>query len=77
MSTASTEHMITNVRLQNMTEDYRLQISVLGLMGPGLWPIWMISAFGALEKYAEPQEYEEFLERFSYLLEQRVVHGVW
>ena len=60
-----------------MIEDPGLQVSALGLMGPGLWHLWMIAAFSTLEKYAEPQEYEEFLERFSYLLEQRVIHGVW
>lgn len=60
-----------------MTEDSYLQVGVLGVMGPGLWHVWMISAFGALGKYAEPQKYEKFLKRFSFILAQRVETGVW
>ena len=63
--------------MMKMTKDPRLQIVPLGLMGPGLWHVWMISALCALGKYAEAQEYEKFLERLSHLLEQRVRTGVW
>ena len=61
----------------SMTHDHYLRVSVLDVMPPSLWHIWMISAFGALSKYVEPQEYEEFLKRFSFILEQRVETGVW
>ena len=73
MSTASTEP----TTIISMTTDRSLQVGVLDIMGPGLWHIWMISAFSALSEYAKPQEYEDFLKRFLSTLEQRVTHGVW
>ena len=60
-----------------MTGDPGLQVDVLAIMPPDLWHNWMITAFGALSKYTEPHEYEEFLKRFSCILEQRVGTGVW
>ena len=63
--------------MMSMTENPALQVANLGLMGPGLWHIWMIAAFSALEKYASRHEYDEFLERFSWLLTQRIETGVW
>ena len=67
----------TNAEIRLMSEDPSLQVDILEFMGPDLWHLWMIAAFSALEKYAEPQEYDEFLERFSWLLVQRVEMGVW
>ena len=72
MNTTELENMMVK-----MTEDPALQVANLGLMGPGLWHIWMIAAFSALEKYTGRHEYEEFLKRFSWLLAQRIETGVW
>lgn len=77
MSVTSTEPDTITSRIISMTKDPSLQVGLLEIMGPGLWHVWMISAFGALSKYAESQEYEEFLARFAFLLEQRVETGVW
>jgi len=60
-----------------MVHDRSLQVGVLEIMPPYLWHIWMVAALDALKRYAEPQEYEEFLKRFSFILEQRVKIGVW
>jgi len=60
-----------------MDEDPRLQVSALEIMGADLWYVWMISAFNALSKYATESEYEEFLERFSHVLRQKVRTGDW
>lgn len=76
MST-NTEPTTTIGRVLDMTKDRYLQVSVLDIMPPSLWHIWMISAFSALSLYADHQEYEEFLKRFSFILEQRVETGVW
>lgn len=61
----------------SMIENPNLQVSTLNVMPPFLWHIWMIAAFGALSKYTDSQEYEQFLARFSFILEQRVKTGVW
>ena len=62
----------------SMAENPNLQVGTLSVMPPCLWHIWMIAAFGELSKYAwYSQEYEEFLKRFSFILEQRVKTGVW
>jgi len=77
MSTENTEPDTITSRIMSMVHDRSLQVGLLDIMPSSLWHIWMVSAFDALSKYIEPQEYESFLKRFSSILEQRVKTGAW